>query len=208
MVTPADSIVFRRILRRFGSAHPEIRIVLRSMTTADQLDALRDGRLQLGFASSPLEDKSLEFLTVLRQPLAVAMPEGHRLAKRRRVSWRALAPEPHILFPRHVSPGHYDLIAAACLAQGVALNVVHEVDNTYTAFAMVAAGLGVSIVPAFAREALRSGILIQDLEPPVPFVELRLAYRAGARPHVIDLFVTTVKSVVTETRKASSGSER
>jgi DNA-binding transcriptional LysR family regulator len=80
MVTPADSIVFQRILRRFGSAHPEIRIVLRSMTTADQLDALRDGRLQLGFTSSPIEDKSLDFLTVLRQPLAVAMPEGHRLA--------------------------------------------------------------------------------------------------------------------------------
>jgi DNA-binding transcriptional LysR family regulator len=208
MVTPADSIVFQRILRRFGSAHPEIRIVLRSMTTADQLDALRDGRLQLGFTSSPIEDKSLDFLTVLRQPLAVAMPEGHRLAKRRRVSWRALALEPHILFPRHVSPGHYDLIAAACLARGVALNVVHEVDNTYTAFAMVAAGLGVSIVPAFAREALRSGILIQDLEPPVPFVELRLAYRAGARPHVIDLFVTTVKNIMMETRKPSSGSER
>jgi len=178
------------------------------MTTADQLDALRDGRLQLGFTSSPIEDKSLDFLTVLRQPLAVAMPEGHRLAKRRRVSWRALALEPHILFPRHVSPGHYDLIAAACLARGVALNVVHEVDNTYTAFAMVAAGLGVSIVPAFAREALRSGILIQDLEPPVPFVELRLAYRAGVRPHVIDLFVTTVKNIMMETRKPSSGSER
>jgi DNA-binding transcriptional LysR family regulator len=164
------------ILRTFGACYPNVRIALRSLSTSDQVRALRSGELQVAFLRLPLFDSALKIDVIAREPLIVAMPECNKLALRRRVRLEALANETYIMFPREMNPGHYDFLVDVCKNAGFAARIAPEADNTYTSLALVAAGLGVSLVPESARELGWKGVVFKDLEPPVPWTEMAVAY--------------------------------
>ena len=164
------------ILRTFGARYQNVRIALRSLSTSDQLRALRSGELQVAFLRLPIFDSALKIEVIAREPLIVAMPECNKLASRRRVRLQALANETYIMFPREMNPGHYDFLLDVCKNAGFAARIAPEADNTYTSLALVSAGLGVSLVPASARQLGWKGVVFKDLEPPVPWTEMAVAY--------------------------------
>jgi DNA-binding transcriptional LysR family regulator len=164
------------ILRKFGARHPNVRIALRSLSTSDQLRALRSGELQVAFLRLPIADSTLKIEVIVREPLIVAMPECNKFASRKRVRLQALADETFIMFPREMNPGHYDFLLEVCKNAGFGARIAPEADNTYTSLALVAAGLGVSLVPASARQVGWKGVVFKDLEAPVPWTEMAVAY--------------------------------
>ena len=84
---------------------------------------------------------------VFREPLIAAVPANHRLAGRRRTALRSLAHEPFIQFPRELAPGLYDLAIAACQKAGFTPHLAQEAIQMQTILGLVAAGLGVALVP-------------------------------------------------------------
>ena len=84
---------------------------------------------------------------VFREPLIAAVPANHSLAGRRRIALRALAAEPFIQFPRELAPGLYDLAIAACQKAGFTPHLAQEAVQMQTILGLVAAGLGVALVP-------------------------------------------------------------
>jgi DNA-binding transcriptional LysR family regulator len=140
---PADAPIYVQILRAFATKHPKVRIVLRNVSSLDQTQAISEGRLDVGFVVLPIDDAGLATETVMRQPIMIALPPGHALAKRSRVPLQALSEEPQIMFARSNAPRFFDAVLAACREAGFGMNIAHEVDNLYTACALVAAGLGV-----------------------------------------------------------------
>jgi DNA-binding transcriptional LysR family regulator len=198
---PADSQMFIDIFREFAVRHPGIRVALRNMSTVDQVQALREGRLHAGFLVPPIDDPALTVQTVMHRPIVVALPAKHPLTARTHVPLAALAAEPHIMFARHLGPHFFDAIVSACRKAGFVLNVVHEVDNLYTACALVAAGLGVCFVPSGIQERRSEGIQLRPIRPTLPEVDSQLALACAKSPSdLVEMFAAVVRDVTSTKR--------
>jgi DNA-binding transcriptional LysR family regulator len=195
---PADAPIFVQILRAFAQKHPKVRIVLRNMSSQDQTQAISEGRLHVGFVALPIDDASLATETVIRQPIMIALPLDHPLAKRHRVPLEALSGEPQIMFARSNGPRFFDAVLAACREAGFSMNIAHEVDNLYTACALVAAGLGVCLVPAGVQDShSTSSMVLRPVTPALPHIDMQiaLAYKPNSTSELVPLFVEVVKQV-------------
>jgi DNA-binding transcriptional LysR family regulator len=194
---PADAPIFVAILREFAARYPKVRIVLRNLSSLDQTQAINEGRLHVGFVALPIDDAGLATETVLRQPIMIALPPDHRLAARDRVPLQALADEPHIMFARNNAPRFFDAVLAACREAGFSMNIAHEVDNLYTACALVAAGLGVCFVPTGVQDGRSNSMVLRPVVPALHIdMEIALAYKPQSTCELVPLFVEVVKAVV------------
>ncbi|HET9834379.1 MAG TPA: LysR substrate-binding domain-containing protein [Vicinamibacterales bacterium] len=194
---PADAPFFIDIFQRFAKRHPKVRIALRMMGTVEQARALHDGRIHVGFLIPPLDDPGLAVESVIHLPIVVALHRKHPLASRAAVPLRALASESHVMFSRDLDPHFFDAIVSACREAGFNLNVVHQVDDLYTACALVAAGCGVCFVPAGIQEGRSRAIVLKPLKPRLSHVDchLALAYRQNPVCELVRLFVNVAKEV-------------
>jgi DNA-binding transcriptional LysR family regulator len=197
-VTSTDSgfyAVLVEILQIFAKKYPTVRLALRTLSVEQQIQYLLEDRIQVGFVTLPVDDPALMIETVRREPLVVALPEDHPLARQRRILPRTLAAEPHVLCPRHLAPGYYDLVVSFFRSAGFSMNIAHEGDNIYTTLALVAAGLGVSLFPASLLEVPRRGIAVRQLQGTIPVMEMGVAYRRDEESTVLALFTEVVRSV-------------
>src|SRR5512138_3676193 len=87
-----------RVFRTFRERNPDVALSVAVMVTGSQVEAIRSGRLQLGFARPPFGDETLVSETVYQEPVTVVLPTGHPLGARRRLRLAALAAEPFVLF--------------------------------------------------------------------------------------------------------------
>src|SRR5438105_2090345 len=178
-VTSTDSGFYKvlvDILHRFATQYPSVQLALRTLSVAQQLQDLKDGRIQVGFVTLPIDDPDIIVQHVYTEPLVAALPEKHPLASKKNIPIREFAREPHITFPRHMSPGYVDLVIAFFQKAGCRLNIVHEADTLYASLALVAAGMGVSLFPASLLDVPRKGIVVRRLKPVAPQMGMGVAY--------------------------------
>ncbi len=109
-VSSAAYNILPTILRTFRNCVPGVSLELHELTTDQQLEWLRTGRIDVGFVRLPVEENTFSWETIFQESLMVALPEAHLLANQSHVCLRSLANEPFILFPRILAPGLYDLI--------------------------------------------------------------------------------------------------
>jgi DNA-binding transcriptional LysR family regulator len=164
------------------------------------VEALRDGRIQVGFVRLPMDETGLVVEPILREPLIAVLPEGHRLARRARVRLVDLRSDRMILFPRHSAPGYYDVFISACRRAGYAPRILHP-GSMQTNLGLVSAGLGVTPMPASIRNLRRAGVVYRPLAPPVPHVEMAVAYRRDERSAVLPAFLRVVHDVAPRAKR-------
>lgn len=200
---PADAPFFIDVFERFAKRHRKVRISLRMMGTVEQARALHDGRIHVGFLIPPLDEQGLAVETVIHLPIVVALNRKHPLASRAYVPLRALANESHVMFSRDLDPHFFDAIVSACREAGFSLNVVHQVDDLYTACALVAAGYGVCFVPAGIQEGRSRAIVLRPLKPRLSHIDchLAIAYRQDSSCELVRLFVNVAREVSTRYQK-------
>jgi DNA-binding transcriptional LysR family regulator len=131
---------------------------------------------------------------IKREPLWLALPQDHSLAKRKRVKLANLAQQPFIMFSRRSSPGLHDVITTACRNAGFSLNVIHEVDNVIASMTLVTAGLGLAFCSPSWR-TLWPNVAFRPLVEPVPALEYAVAYRRAAHTPALSSFLTVVRQI-------------
>ena len=119
--------VIPRMLARFHAERPDVRIVLHNQTKAEQIEALRERRIAVGFNRLVPPETDLVVETVLRERMVVALPESHALAARKRLRLRDLDGQLMILYPNLPLPGLAQRVAGAFVREGVELHVEQEV---------------------------------------------------------------------------------
>jgi DNA-binding transcriptional LysR family regulator len=188
------------LLVRFRERFPDVELTLRELTTSQQIRALREGRIQIGLLRPPINDVTLSVETLLKEPLLVALPEQHLLAARRSLSVETLANERFIIFPRPQGPGLYDQIISLCQQAGFSPHIVQEAIQMQTILGLVAAGLGIALIPASARH-LRSGEVVYcTLQPSVIHVEMALAWPKDAASPVLQAFLGVAREVMKDNK--------
>jgi DNA-binding transcriptional LysR family regulator len=129
---------------------------------------------------------------VRRDPIIVAMPRRHRLAARRHVRLAALADEPFIVFPARPRPSWADVIVALGRRAGFEPRLGHEAIEMASALSLVAAGIGVTLVPSSVRAVRRPGVVFRPLTPPAPVSELLVVRRDEPPSAVLARFLEVV----------------
>ena len=135
-------------LRDYRQAYPGVTLDIREGNAAELTESLVAGRLHLALLRVPVARPSgLVFETLLREPVRAALPMDHALAAGGPLTLARLCEEGLILVRRPGAPGLYADLLALCHAQGLRPRVVAEVDRMMTNLNLVAAGVGVSVVP-------------------------------------------------------------
>ena len=103
------------------------------------------------------------FHELINAELCVALPPTHRLATADELGYRDLADEQFVLWPRDDSPEGYDLVVEGCQAAGFSPRIAAETSEAQTVLALVAAGVGVSILGSSLRDIAGSGVSFVSL---------------------------------------------
>jgi DNA-binding transcriptional LysR family regulator len=203
-----------RIIREFRSRFPGVHLDLREMPTGPQLAALKAGYIDIGFVREPRPDPELEIVTVMREPLRIAVNKGHPLAARATLAVRHLADEPFVLFPEELAPGLYAQVMGLCRAAGFTPRVVEESRELYTSVSLVEAGVGVSILPASVEKLGWRGVRYRPIPSAAAETRIAAAWRRDRARPVLDAFMRVVHELTEtplardegETTPASAGS--
>ncbi len=189
------------VLRLFRETFVGVSVMLEEAGTGELLDALRHEKLDAAFIRSPLSDtQALQDEPILVEPMLLALPTDHPLAldATTPLPLAALATEAFVLYRRRVGLGLYDAILVACREAGFSPQVVQEAPRMTATLSLVAAGLGVSIVPSSMQRLRGDGIVYRALSECRSLVApLHLATRIGDTSSVLDQFrklVTTTAS--------------
>lgn len=185
-----------RLLRAYRQRYPSVAITLRELSTGEQLAALREGRIDLGFLRPPVHEPGIVLTTLVREPLVAVLPAAHPLARRRRIPLKALAAEPFIMIPRQHGLGILDLVTGACLQAGFTPRIAQEARELQTVVGLVAAGFGVSLMPGTVRKLRHSDVAYVPLLAPGIFIEIAAAHRAGEAPPLLAAFLGVLHQVL------------
>jgi DNA-binding transcriptional LysR family regulator len=147
----------------FNASHDQVQVELRTMAIPAQLTALSEGRLDVGFVRPPITDPTLTSQLLIAEPLVVALPPKHPLARRRQIALRSLANEPFVFVLRDAVPVYHDAVLRMCRDAGFVPRAPHEVDHLQMLLAMVAAGSGVSLVPKGAQKISQHRVVYRPL---------------------------------------------
>jgi DNA-binding transcriptional LysR family regulator len=178
-MNPVMDAVLCQALAAFHQERPGVALRLRELSSTVQLEELRAGRLDVAFIRAVKgghDLRDLETQIVAREPYVLALPSGHPLTKLGKVPLALAGAYPLILFPRTALPDLHDLMLEALRACGVEPVVSQEVLGKHASLALVAAGLGLCLVPASARDWSRRGVVLRPVEGELPLVEMRAAW--------------------------------
>ena len=171
-----------RAIRAFRDRYPDVRISLTESNTVSLLRGLRENAVDVAFVRPPyVLDPEFEAERMLDEPMLIALPPDHPLSRKRSVPIAALADQDFVLYPRPIGAGLYDAIQNACLRAGFTPRVIQEAPQMASIVSLVAAGVGISIVPAAMRHMGAQGIEYRPIKGDAPHALLDMAYRRHDR---------------------------
>ena len=135
------------LLTRFRRHFPAVQVSMRDMPTPDQIEALEQGDIDVGFVRLPVERPDLVTVPVLEERLVAAIPQG--MPYRRGLA--SLRNEPFVVIARSVSASYVDHLVRTCRAAGFSPRIVQEANELFTVLSLVRGGVGVSLVPRSAN---------------------------------------------------------
>ncbi len=138
------------LLHQFRLTHPDVRVELQPMRKQEQIEALRQGRITIGFNRIVSPQADIESIRVLKEQLYIALPADNPLALGGSASFMALSRHPLVLFPSGARPNYVDRVLELCRNRGFTPDISQVVDDAVTGLGLVAAGFGISVVPESA----------------------------------------------------------
>lgn len=193
-------------IRAHRQAFPEVDLSLSQIFTRGQLEALAEGRIDAGFArsprgagqSGPARDRAWDDIavrTVAVDPLVVALPADHPAAALEQVPLELLRDEPFVLVPPQAGASLMEFVMQACAAAGFAPRIAQLAPQLASLVALVAAGLGVAMVPGSFRPMALDGVVYRPLAGDPAHIDIVLVHRADDPSPVLKAFVDLVGRV-------------
>ncbi|OZI66914.1 LysR family transcriptional regulator [Bordetella genomosp. 11] len=185
-----------RLMRAFHAEHPDVELEFQENATRDLLEAVAGDAVDAAFVRSSSDRyPGLRAVVLAHEPMVVALPAGHPLAKRRKaIAMADLADQPWIFYRRADGPGIQDELMPACRKAGFAPRIVADVSRLLSAVTLVSAGRGITVVPR-ALDAIHQGsVIYRELDAKSSFtIPLTLVFRDPASA-LVQRFVDMARS--------------
>jgi DNA-binding transcriptional LysR family regulator len=184
----------------FRSAYPDVELTLAEGEPDAIAPRLRAGEFDLAllfeFAGETVLDEDMTRVELLEDPMYLALPPDHALAARATLRLGDLAEEPWVQTSRESPCARH--VVRSCHAAGFEPNVSFESDDYQTVQGLVAAGVGVALIPALALSVVREDISIRALSPAPPVRQVIASAPASAR---LNPAATTMLGVIERAAK-------
>jgi DNA-binding transcriptional LysR family regulator len=178
----------------FHAVAPGVALSFEQASTTRLVERLRAGEIDVAFIrTATARPEGLQLRRLAEEPMVAALPAAHPLTAAPAVALTDLAAETFIAYPRSEGAGLYDAVIAACHGAGFSPRIGHETPQMIATLSLVAAGLGVSIVPESLRRMRLDGVEYRDLVAAAPpRADLNLAARLGESSAAVKRFVEAV----------------
>lgn len=186
------------VIRRFREAQPAVEVGLSELTTVQQIEALKAGRIDVGFGRLRIEDDRIVGDAITEEPVVAVLPAGHRLARQKRLSLAKLAPEPLLLYPAKPRPSYADQVLQMFHARELHPTVALEANELQTAIGLVVAGIGYALVPRSVQALNRDGLVYLPLGDAGVSSPVIMNCRAGDASDLLVQFRAIVQAVARE----------
>ncbi len=185
--------IIPRVLRKFRFAFPEIKIVLHPMTKGEQVEALRQRRINIGFNRLVPKYPDIASRVVMWERLSVVVPATTPLASRAEISIAELGDQPFVLFPKVARPNFNDFVTSLCQRHGFVPHIAQEVGDAATGVALVASGFGVCIIPESVKYFRADGaVYVPMKESPPTMLDVTCLYSLEDRSPVLAKFLSVL----------------
>lgn len=191
----APNGAFPHVVRSFREQCPDVLLELHELWSADQAEALLADRLDVGFANDPaVASPLLDHLPLHQDPFVVAVPSSDGLSRRERVELSELAHESFIMSPRSKAPTYFDQLIAACHSAGFSPRIAQEVMEIPATLGLVAAGLGIALLPSSVRTLSRDGVAYVEIADTPPVLSTMVVWRRGSLSAVLERFLEVARA--------------
>lgn len=193
-VSSASYTTVPEAIRAFRQQHPRVDLVLNPLTSGEQIEQLLDGNLDLGLIRDPGDIPGLNLERLNTEDLVVVIPDTHHLAAAEEIDPKDLEGEPMILFPYRLMPGFVARVLRLFEPRPTPPIVVQQAIHQETVLGLVAAGLGISVLPESVRRFQMPGVTTRRFVGR-PQTELHVARAFGPSPAVDD-FILCLKGEI------------
>jgi DNA-binding transcriptional LysR family regulator len=183
------------VIRAYRAARPRVALSLLELTTIEQVAALKEGRIDIGFGRVNLDDAAIDRTVLRNERLCAALPRAHPLASRGGVELAALAGDALIVYPLAPRPSYADTVLALFRERELRPSVIHEVREVQTALGLVAAEAGVCIVPVSVERLRRENIAFIPLKEENAVSPIILSRRKADRSPEIALIFRLIRDI-------------
>lgn len=183
------------LLRRVEANLPGVVTTWEEMTTVEQVEALSQDRIDLGFVQAPLDIGSMRCQVVARVPLVAALSSSHPLAGARQISLGRLRDDSFIVIPREIAPGFHDLVTATCMSAGFSPSVRHHAKHMLSIVSLVALGRGVALVPRTLARASLPGVVFKPLRDLRADADYSVLWNPASQSHALTAMLGLLPSL-------------
>jgi DNA-binding transcriptional LysR family regulator len=208
-ISTAGSEIVPDIIRQFRELNPEVEFSLRAIPTADQVQMLETGSLDIGFLRLPIGGHPvLDVVTVHREPFVLVVPASHKLAKRRRVRLSEVSGQDFVMYERSYAPGFHDLIFGMLRDAGIVPSVSQTAAEIATLISLVDARMGIAVLPASAVKHCVASVIACGIVDQIPMSDIAVVVSKQVRAAVVDNFRTFALKKLGQTRNSLDATRR
>lgn len=189
-----------KAIETYRRRYPNVELRLQELVTAEQIPGLLDGSLSIGFMRDGEARDGLSIESILHERYIAALPSSHRLAGNKTpLSPAALKDEPFVLFARRMGNLAFDRTVACCEAAGFRPNIVQDAPQWPTTLRLVAAGLGVTLVPSCVQSLTMPGVTYRKLRSR-HWTSIDIGMRPDLKNPAAEAFLGIVRSTLNRGR--------
>jgi DNA-binding transcriptional LysR family regulator len=177
-----------KLIAGYSRAYSDVSIFLQELKPTIQLEALRERDIDLSISRTPVNDMVLKSTRLWTDPMVAAVPLGHKLARRKRLMLGDLRDEPFVMLRLDTS-AYAQHIRDCCVQAGFAPRVVHHVSEVAAVLSLVAAGMGVALVPRSLTHIYSDAIAFIPLASNEPHSDVYAVQRVEDGANVTNAFV-------------------
>ena len=191
-------------LRILREEEASIDFTLASQSSPDLAAGLMQGRLDVAFLRREAQVPGVNFKFMIKEPLVVMVPAGHRLASKKEISPQEIAAETYVT-PTRFAPVLKSVIEDYMAKFGITLKPEYESDNLTSTMSLVASTGGATLLPIYARHVLSSSVILRPLKGEPPTIDLFMGYsRSNTSPLLKRILARADELVAAVARRTSS----
>jgi len=194
-------------ISNFTQVHPQARVELFDLSTVENLEAVREDRIDVALVAARLQDREgLTWTTLVREPWRLAVPHAHPLAKKKRIAPRELKGVPFVVFCKKGYPEFWDYVAPWLREHGLKPKIAGEYDGAESLMAAVEGGLGVALVGGRMARLFPNRVGFRALAaPPEPLCIAAARQTLRAKDKPLEVFVNELVNAAKAIEASSSG---
>ncbi|MFJ4054984.1 LysR family transcriptional regulator [Pseudomonas sp. NPDC089743] len=172
----------------------DLELGLQEMTTLQQIEALKSGRIDIGFGRIHFDDPAIHQEVLREDPLVAVLPVGHHLIGQP-ITLERLSKERFVLYPANPRPSYADHVLALFANHGMGIQVSQWANELQTALGLVAAGLGITLVPASVQQQHRADLTYARLEESQAVSPIILSRRASDISPIVQRCLAIISTI-------------